>query len=72
MLKGSGIVRSLRTIYRWLDEGHIFPRAKKLRDGWLIEEGDIVAVILDPSKLDEDRPITRPVHRRGVISRGIS
>jgi len=35
--------RTMRTIYRWLDEGFI--HGKKVRDGWLIPEEELKRII---------------------------
>lgn len=37
--------RTPRTIYRWLDEGTMFPRARKVKDGWLIPESDVFQLV---------------------------
>jgi len=37
--------RTPRTIYRWLDKGTMFSRARKVKDGWLIPESDVFRLV---------------------------
>lgn len=42
--------RHPRTVYRWLDEGRLL--GKKVVDGWLIPEEEVVKLIRDPFEED--------------------
>lgn len=49
--------RSVRTIYRWLDEGTAFPNAKKVRDGYLIPRSDVEALLKRATLLPPDSAV---------------
>ena len=58
--------KSEKTVWRWLQEGVMFPNAKKLKSGgYLIPESDVLAAFETEPSLNGDTPPEKPARPSG-------